>query len=171
MVCTELRKGKTQRRFVLYVRCTPLSTRPSSARTQPDSWVSAGLRLAPPVLRDLHEAASAIRPQSWVFCPAPKSPTFWGPPSRCEGDREKPESGESSLPRTGDTGTPEPERPPRQRLGRRINLRWTAPPPASPSSPGTLRPAEASFPQGERTARDSGRACWQSGQLGKALIQ
>nr|BAB31158.1 unnamed protein product [Mus musculus] len=103
--------------------------------------------------------------------PRPQEPNFLGPPSRCEGDREKPESGESSLPRTGDTGTPEPERPPRQRLGRRINLRWTAPPPAYPSSPGTLRPAEASFPQGERTARDSGRACWQSGQLGKALIQ
>lgn len=53
-------------------------------------------------------------------------------------------------------------------LGERINLPQV---PSPPRSPGTLRPAETSFRQGERAAETPAGACWQPGQLRKALIQ
>lgn len=69
-----------QRRFVLYVRCTPLSTRPEIARILPDSWVSAGLRLAPPVLGDLHAAGGLSYTSSEQGAlPRPQEPNFLGP--------------------------------------------------------------------------------------------
>ncbi|EDL93384.1 rCG45669 [Rattus norvegicus] len=112
-----------QWRCVFCVRCTPLSTRPKLSADSARLLGVCGSQASPARPRGLTRGNLSYTSSELGILPRPQEPNFLGPsPSRCEGDREKPESGESSLPKTGDTGTPEPERPPRQRLGRRISL-------------------------------------------------